>query len=226
MTRTRKAIIGVCVLGVAGASLSVLTREKAPPAASPKAEIAAPADAPRPAQGARDPGTADLEARYRDLEKRYEAMNKKIDDLAVQDDSEVVEVDVPGAERAPLAAASEEERKASIDRSVERAAGVLEPYFEQDPVEPAWSAQTEGEIAQYLMDEQHRDVQLEGVECRSRVCRVNLTFTDEGSASDFVMSASTTHPWKYSAQMLPQSADNPLAVTLYIGRQGYNLPPI
>jgi hypothetical protein len=121
------------------------------------------------------------------------------------------------------AAVAEEER-----RRVEERMQALETSLQSEPLNRSWSIQVSEQITQAFASEELAGISLDHVECRSTLCRVEVTHDDPMRRGEFEI----WFPFKV-AQFLPRlvmrrvdNDDGSSSTVVYTARQGYRLPDV
>ena len=163
-----------------------------------------------------------LEHRVTDLNRRQSAMDEDLVHVRANLDEQAAAPEQAQQRSDELVPA--ESQAEQLERTIIQITDAMETSLEGEVRESAWASDTETEIADFLRDDAYQGVALESTECRSAMCRVEMRFADERALRHFVEEALNEHPWKYHAQMVPQTPDDALSVNLYIARHGRSLP--
>lgn len=105
---------------------------------------------------------------------------------------------------------------------------VIDSVFMSENIDYQWSAQTSDLIAQNLENSEQIKTDLESLECRATLCRVEVNHHDASIAEEFELQ----FPLQVG-EALPQinylyepQDDGSVSVVMYLARDGYDLPQV
>ena len=99
--------------------------------------------------------------------------------------------------------------------------------FAGDSFDPAWARDERRRLSTLAEDSLPEGAALEGVECRSTLCRMQTRFRSKEDSEEFISSMFFGRE-PVGAMIAPLRVDdgNSHAVTMYIARDGYQLPSV
>lgn len=156
-----------------------------------------------------------LQNEVRGLRQRLEDSDK----LASDDDADVTDTgpETP-KDREVLA---QEQQQRHFERMQ-----VIETSFQREPIDTQWSADTANLINQALERDELKQTQVVDTECRSTLCRLEITHPDLDAAGEFehlfpMQVAKTLPQMSYHHQQLD---DGSTSTVIYMARESYALP--
>ena len=127
---------------------------------------------------------------------------------------------------------SEEEQALSEQRRLESSLSELEAVFASQAEDPRWSRTAEGQIAAavgQVSEESGKDIgelpQLQDADCRTSLCRLALTHTDEAAVERFMQAFPHRLSWRqaHGRVQLVHNADGSVSSVVYLSREGHSL---
>ena len=143
--------------------------------------------------------------------------------------------DRPGGksgESGEAARVSQEEQALSEQKRLERSLVELEAAFASQAEDPRWSRTAEGQIAAavgQISKASGKDLgelpQLQDADCRTTLCRLALTHTDEVAAERFMQEFPHRLSWRqaHGRVQLVHNADGSVGSVVYLSREGHSL---
>lgn len=196
----------------------------------PQASSAPPPTASRtPAPGSsHEDGSGVTAAQLNDLRRELEGLRQQNQQLAQRLDS-------AGAARAPVAPPPPEPPAASAPLSPEeleaRFAGRraerlerLELVFQREAREAAWAQKTESLVTGIFRQDSTTSSHLEHLDCRTQLCRIELSHQDVESREHVVEQLMATPGLQGQLVVQKLDGETPPRSVLYVAREGTRLP--
>jgi hypothetical protein len=112
--------------------------------------------------------------------------------------------------------------RAERDARRKRVYAVIEQGFQQESPDPAWSAESEGQIDSAVS--RFPDAKMVSRACRATLCRVVVSHESQGSQRQFTKQISHLPPFDNRVVFQPDFASMPITTTMYVARAGHQLP--
>jgi hypothetical protein len=214
---------GAVILGTIGGVAAVHAHASSAKKASPEAVEGA-ADS----SGAFDGRESAVLARLEVASARLENATARIDNL----EREVAALKTgqgPGV-RAPAGAGARppptpRPSPAELDDESRRRAERLSDYFDAEPRDAKWAADYEGQIAS--LAKKGNGVDLTNVSCRTSVCRIEVTNTNEATRIAFLNEVQMSLAGASAVYHGPETAgSNGISSVVHVFRAGYPMPDI
>jgi hypothetical protein len=201
------AAAGVALLG------SVLALIESPPDASTRQ---APPSAAMPAGRGSDGDVADAE-----LRQQLRQLRNEVAALRSQGVQEGAAAQEEGGAGRPVAAAppSRAEMQAAIE-------GTFDAQLDSEAEDPAWSRPIEARIEAVLDTQEFAGTKLRAARCQQSLCRVEVGHDDADAQERFVQQVKHTQPFATSGYIRTSLPGEPTATTIYVAREGLQLPHV
>lgn len=131
----------------------------------------------------------------------------------------------PGPASPEDEAAEEAQRQAAETRQREERQARLDGMLATEPADPNWSRSTVNEIRDWMTHPKLSKFKLEGVECRSSLCRIELSVEPGSNPHDFFSyNSAALAKFEDGTAHLVRDPNGGAHLVTYIGRKGQPLP--
>ena len=227
-TPIAKPLVGLALLAAATGAGAVLWSWLEP------LDVPSGADAGPSALSATDPAH---EKRWNELNDRLAVLTKELAQVKQAQNRKPAQLqaqaDAPVAEAEPLSAEEAERRETEADAETEAQENRLEQALEAEQADPAWSQEAAASWTEVFQREGIKDelkgIQLGNIDCRTSLCRVEVTPSDAGQGTEAfaqkLQKLPLFAPWQAPGFGKIENPDEGAPVgVFYLAREGHALP--